>query len=705
MSGSAVVVEREIAGRTLRITTGKVARQAHGSVWLEYGDTVLLATAVWKRVREPLGFLPLLVEYREQTYAAGKIPGGFLKREGRPRDREILNGRAIDRALRPLFPKGMMDEVEVVVQLLSYDLEQEPHFLGIIAASSALMVSEIPFEGPVAAVRMGEVDGELVLNPDNSLVNSRSRFDLLVAGADPETVSMIEFTGDRVPEDRILQALEAAQPVLEEIREMQMELRDRAGVEKEEPTRVIPNAELLEKVRSRVEEELLTLLEIPEKVVRERAIMALEDQVVEALAEEHLEAEVRTALYEIEKDLIRRRILEEGRRIDGRALDQVRPIDIEVGILPRTHGSALFRRGETQALVVTTLGTTEDVQRLTELEPEDFKRFILHYNFPPYSTGEIKPLRGPSRREIGHGALAEKSIAPLIPDEETFPYTIRVVSEILESNGSSSMATVCGGVLSLMDAGVPIREPAAGVSIGLVSQGDRPVFLTDIIGAEDHYGEMDFKVAGTPAGVTGIQLDLKRRGLPLPWVREAMARARKARNEILEIMLEVLPRPREEISRYAPKVAAVYIPREKIGELIGPGGRTIRKLQEETGTRIDIDDSTGRVTVSGTDREGVETCIQRVREITEDVEVGKVYLGKVVRIANFGAFVEVLPGKVGLVHISELAPHRVKKVEDVVKVGDEVLVRVLELEDSGKIRLSRKAAMKQGIRIRKEDQD
>jgi len=695
-----IEVAREIAGRPLRLMTGKVARQAHGAVLAQYGDTVVLATAVWKRASTPMGFLPLLVEYREQTFAAGKIPGGFLKREGRPKDREILIGRAIDRALRPLFPEGMMDEVEVVVELLSYDLENDPHFLGILAASSALMVSEIPFEGPVAAVRLGYREGPL-LNPTNSEIPT-SLFDLLVAGRDPDTVNMIEFTGSEVQENILLEVLEFAQEPLVILRDMQEELAEKVGVSKAKPTRIeIPSA-LYQAVKARAEEQIRGMFGIPGKVEREAALLALEDAVVqELLATFSEEVTIRAALYKVEKEIFREKVFA-GERLDGRTIEAIRPIDIEVGILPRTHGSALFTRGETQALVVTTLGTAEDVQRMGELDPEEFKRFMLHYNFPPFSTREVKPLRGPSRREIGHGALAEKSVAPLIPSEEVFPYTIRVVSEILESNGSSSMATVCGASLSLMDAGVPIKAAVAGISIGLVADETHHVLLTDILGAEDHYGEMDFKVAGTRRGITGIQLDLKRTGLPLTWVKEALERAREARHHVLDVMDRVLPAPRAEISKHAPKVVAITIPKDKIGEVIGPGGRTIRKILEETGTKIDIEDTTGRVTIAGPTYESVEEARRRIEEITTEVEVGATFLGKVVRIEPYGAFVEVKPGKVGLLHISELAPHRVEKVEDVLKLGEEVLVQVIDVDpQGGKFKLSRKAVLRSGVKIRR----
>ncbi len=691
-------VTLDLGGQPLILDIGSVARQAASSVTVRYGDTVVLVSVVWQRAQEKKDFMPLLVEYREQSYAAGKIPGGFFKREGRPREREILYGRAIDRAIRPRFPKGMMDEVEVVAFLLSYDMENEGHVLGIIGASTALMLSEIPFHGPVGAVRVGHINGEFVLNPTNTQLNE-SDFDLLVVGSNGQ-VQMIEFGGREVPEGLVLKAIEFAMPYIDEICELQLNLQQAQGKEKEEPTVLTVPEDLVQTVESQFAARIQDALTIHTKAERRQALKEVEQEILESLAETYpdQEVEIKEAFYQIQKKIMRSLILEKGQRIDGRGLEDIRPIKVEVGILPRTHGSALFTRGETQALVVTTLGTEEDVQRLSELDPEERKRFMLHYNFPPFSTGEIKPLRGPSRREIGHGALAEKAIAPLIPPEEDFPYTIRVVSDILESNGSSSMATVCGASLSLMDAGVPIKTSCAGISIGLVREEDRYVLLTDILGDEDHLGDMDFKVAGTRKGITAIQLDLKIEGLPLEIIGQVFERAKKAREHILDIMDTTLPEPRKELSQYAPKVTAIFIPKEKIGTVIGPGGRVIRNILEKTGTKIEIDDMTGKVVIAGPTFESVEEARKMVEELVEEVEVGKVYMGKVVKTAAFGAFVEILPGKDGLVHISELANERVKNVEDVVKVGDKILVKVIGIDEMGRIRLSRKQALSGGLK-------
>ncbi len=697
------IVETEIGGRKLEIRTGKVARQADAAVMVQYGDTVVLVTAVSKPSEEKRDFLPLLVEYREQSYAAGKIPGGYFKREGKPREREILYSRAIDRSLRPRFPKGMMDEVEIIAYLLSYDMENEGHLLGIIGASAALSISPIPFVGPIGAVRVGYINDEFVINPTNTQLND-SLFDLLLVGSDGE-VHMIEFEGKEVEEDLLLKAIEFAQPYIDQVIDVQKELMELVPVEKREPTVLPIPDEMKNRIKEQFGELISNAMRIAHKKTRQETLSSIHKQVQEALADEFPDSkvEIESALYEIERETMRRMVLEEGARIDGRKFDEIRPLSAEIGILPRTHGSALFRRGETQALVVTTLGTSEDVQRLSELEPEEEKRFMLHYNFPPFSVGEIKPLRGPGRREIGHGALAEKAVANLIPPEDEFPYTIRVVSDILESNGSTSMATVCGASLSLMDAGVPLKTSVAGISIGLVKGEDKYELLTDIIGAEDHYGDMDFKVAGTRNGITAIQLDLKIKGIGLDIIKNTFERAKKARHFILDVMDATISSPRKELSKYAPKVAAIWIPREKIGEVIGPGGRTIRKIQEDTDTRIEIEDTTGKVLISGQNLQGVEEAKKRIGELVQEVEVGTVYLGKVTKIAPFGAFVEILPGKEGLVHISELANTRVKKVEDVLKVGDKVLVKVIDIDELGRIKLSRKAALQGGVKKIKKD--
>ncbi len=698
-------VEREIGGRLLRIETGRVARQADSAVIISYGDTVLLVTVVSRESKEKRDFLPLLVEYREQAYAAGRIPGGYLKRESRPHDREILHGRAIDRAIRPRFPKDMMNEIEVVAFLLSYDMENESNFLGIIGASAAMHISPIEFDGPISAVRIGRINGEYILNPTNSQIE-QSEFDLLVAGSSGE-INMIEFGGKEIPEDVVMGAIEFALPYLQEIEDLQEEFRAIAGQEKKPYQKLEIPDELRKRVEDLAGEDIYNAMHIKEKKIRNETLDAIRERVKEELKEEFegLELEIGQVLYEIEKKTLREMTLNEGIRVDGRGYKDVRPITCEVGVLPRTHGSAIFRRGETQALVVTTLGTKEDVQRLSELEFEEEKRFMLHYNFHPFSTGEIKPLRGPSRREIGHGNLAEKAIAPLIPSEEEFPYTIRIVSDILESNGSTSMATVCGASLSLMDAGVPIERACAGISTGLIREGEKYVLLTDIVGAEDHYGDMDFKIAGTSNGITAIQLDLKIRGLSTELIKETFERAKEVREYILGIMNATISAPRENLSIYAPKVSSIFIPREKIGLVIGPGGKTIRKITEETGTKIEIDDSTGRVIISGSSEEDVERAKQMVSQLVEEVELGKIYMGKVTRIAPFGAFVEVLPGKEGLLHISELADYRVKKVEDILKVGDKVLVKVIDIDELGRFKLSRRQALKGGIKTIEKPQN
>ena len=690
-------VELELAGRVLTIETGRVARQADAHTLVRYGDTVVLVTVVSKRAKEPLDFLPLLVEYREQAYAAGKIPGGYIKREGKPRDREILYGRAIDRAIRPRFPKDMTDEVEVIAYLLSYDMENEGNVLGLIGASAALMLSDIPFNGPIGAVTVGRINGEYVLNPTNSQLN-QSDFEMLIAGANGE-VTMIEFGGKEVPEDVVLGAIEFAMPYIEQIEHLQEQLLSQMGeIEKREYTKIEVPEELDKAIRELAYDRIKEALTIPQKKVRTNTLKEIADDVKSQLAERFPDADVQMtrALYLLEREIMRKMVIEEGRRIDGRDFTEIRPVSAEVSLLPRTHGSALFTRGETQALVITTLGTAEDVQRLSELEPEEAKRFMLHYNFHPFSTGEIKPLRGPSRREIGHGALAEKAIEPLIPPEEEFPYTIRVVSDILESNGSSSMATVCGASLSLMDAGVPIKTAAAGVSIGLVMEDSKYQLLTDILGDEDHYGDMDFKVAGTKNGITAIQLDLKILGLPISMVAEVFKRAREARLHILDIMNRTIAEPRTELSKYAPKVLAIWIPKEKIGEVIGPGGRTIRKILDATDTKIEISEE-GKVVIAGKDQESVEQAREMIEELVQDIQIGQVFMGKVTRTAPFGAFVEILPGKEGLVHISELDERRIKNVEDIVRPGDKILVKVIDIDEMGRVRLSRKAVLKGSV--------
>lgn len=695
----------EFAGRTLSFETGRLAKQADSSVLVSYGDTVVLVTVVYRKVFEKRDFLPLLVEYREHAYAAGKIPGGYIKREGKPQDREILYSRAIDRAIRPRFPKDMVDEIEVIAYLLSYDMENDPLPLALLGASAALMISPIPFDGPIGALKLGRVNNEFLINPTNT-ESQESEFDLLVSGANGE-INMIEFAGKEVAEDVVYDALEFSIKHIKELEDFQIAFAQEVGVvEKYDYTRI----EVPLEIYKRIEEEYSSFIEdaifTVKKAERNTKLQAIEKEIKEKLLKEYPESEleISQALMEIEEKLVRKRILNTGKRPDGRGEKDIRSITTEVAVLPRTHGSALFTRGETQALVVTTLGTREDVQKLSEMDPEEEKRFILHYNFPPFSTGEIKPLRGPSRREIGHGNLAERAIAPLIPEEVIFPYTIRVVSDILESNGSSSMATVCGATLSLMDAGVPIKNMAAGISTGMVSDGERYRLLTDILGLEDHFGDMDFKVAGTEKGITAIQLDLKRKGLPLSIVKETLERAKESRLYIIDIMKETLDKPRSSVSKYAPKVTMLKVPREKIGLIIGGGGRTIKGIIEETDTSIDIDDLKGLVIIAGKNRENVEAAKSIIERLIEDVELGKVYTGKVVRITNFGAFVEVLPGKEGLLHVSEISDERINNVEDVLKVGQEISVKVVDIDEIGRFKLSmRQVNSKDNLRQKKHN--
>lgn len=682
----------KIGDSVLEIETGKVANQAQGAVLVKLGDTVVLTTAVSSPAKGKNDFLPLLVEYRENAFAAGKIPGGFIKREGRPREKEIIYGRAIDRSIRPHFPEDLRDEVEIVSFLLSYDMEQEGDLLGIIGASCALTISDIPFEGPIGAVRVGKINGELKINPRKSELE-KSEFNLLLAGR-KEGICMIEFQGKETKEEEIVKAVLFAMPYIENIIELQNRIREEIGKEKYEYERIKIDEKIIEKINL-YRGDLRKKLFIQEKVLRTKALKELEEKIVKELIEEFPdnEIEIKFALNKIEKEIVKERTVKEKIRMDGRSLKDIRPIWCEVSILPRTHGSAIFTRGETQTLCVTTLGTKEDAQRLGELEGEEVKRFMLHYMFPPFSTGEVAPLRGPSRREIGHGNLAEKALEPLIPSEEKFPYTIRIVSLILESNGSTSMASVCGGSLSLMDAGVPVKSACAGISIGWMDYEGEDVILTDIIGSEDHFGNMDFKVAGTKDGVTAIQLDIKKPYLPFDIFKNALEEAKRAREFILETMSKTLEKPKPSISQYAPKVKAFLIPKDKIGEVIGPGGRVIKRILEKTGVKIDINDTKGEVFIYGEKMENVEEAQRMIEEIVQEVEVGSYCKGKVKRVENFGVFVEILPGKIGLVHISEWATYRVKNLFQEVKPGDEVIVKVIGIDELGRIRLSRKAVI------------
>ncbi|MDL1956299.1 MAG: polyribonucleotide nucleotidyltransferase [Candidatus Desulfofervidus auxilii] len=688
----------EWAGRTFSISYGKVAHQANGAVLVSYADTVVLVTAVMGGETISSDFLPLTVEYQEMSYAAGRIPGGFFKREiGRPSDKEILTSRLIDRPLRPLFPDGFSHEVQIIATVLSADQENDPDILAMIGASAALLISDIPFATPIAGVRVGRVRGEWVINPTRTQLQE-SELNIVVAGHEKGIV-MVEGEALFVPEETVLEAIFVGKKALEPILSLQKSLQKKVGKPKLEITTCV-DSELIEKMKIYLPA-IEDAIKIPEKLLRHAHLKDIFNQAVQDLliSDENL-PQAKAIFLDLEKEVIRQKILEEGKRIDGRGFKDIRPIYCEVGILPRTHGSALFKRGETQVLVVTTLGTSEDEQKIEALYGESFKSFMVHYNFPPYCVGEVKRLRGPSRREIGHGALAERALKPVIPKEEEFPYTIRVVSEVLESNGSSSMATVCGGSLSLMDAGVPIKKSVAGIAMGLIKEDDKIVILSDILGDEDHCGDMDFKVAGTREGITAIQMDIKIEGVTKEILHQALIQAREGRFFILDKMEATLSAPKPQISPYAPKVTIVEISPEKIANLIGPGGRVIKDIITKTGVTIDIKE-TGKVHIISNNEEAIQKAAELVKQVTQDIEVGRLYIGKVKRVMDFGALVEILPGIIGMVHISELDHRRVQKVSDVLKEGDEVLVRVLEVEKDGRIKLSRKAALSPHIHLRR----
>jgi polyribonucleotide nucleotidyltransferase len=690
-------VEKEIAGRKLILEVGEVARQANGAVLVWYGETVVLVTAVVApEVREGIDFVPLTVDYREKAYAAGKIPGGFFKREGRPSEREILTSRLIDRPIRPLFPKGFRQETQVIAFVLSADTENDPDILAMIGASVALTVSDIPFNGPIGAVRIGRINGEFVINPTHQQ-QSYSDLDLVIAGVE-EGIVMVEGSAREVPEAILVQALDIGHGVIKEIIALQRDLQATAGRPKLPVPAEEGDATLVRRVRELATPLVRQAIRIPEKQARERRMAEVLGHVLAALGDLPPEQQLLVPKWieTVERDELRMMILTEGIRPDGRRTEEIRPISIRVGVLPRTHGSALFTRGETQALVVSTLGTATDEQIVDELEGKSSKAFMLHYNFPPFSVGEVSPMRGPGRREIGHGALAERAIAPVLPPSEQFPYTIRIVSDILESNGSSSMATVCGASLSLMDAGVPIAAPVAGIAMGLIQEPDRGVaVLSDILGVEDHLGDMDFKVAGTARGITGFQLDVKIGGVDTAILRGALEQARRGRLAILEKMAAVLAAPRPQLSIHAPRIVTIRINPEKIREVIGPGGKVIRSIVEKTGANIDIEDD-GRINIASADEKAARAAIELIRSITAEAEVGKIYRGKVKRITDFGAFVEILPGTEGLVHISQIAEQRIKSVSDVLREGEEILVKVLEIDKKqGRIKLSRREALRE----------
>jgi polyribonucleotide nucleotidyltransferase len=683
-------LEIDFAGRKLTLETGRLARQAHGSVLASYGDTVVLATAVSQYEPRPnMDFLPLTVDYVEKTFAAGKIPGGFFKREGRASEKETLTSRLIDRAMRPLFPKGYDRETQIIVTVLSADRDNDPDMLSLIAASAALGVSDIPHNGPVASVRMGRVDGKIVVNPTHTDLES-SDVSLVVA-ANPESIMMLEGGAHIVDEEAILEALFTAHEAMQPLFAMQNELCKRAGKPKRAFVPKERDPALLAAVEKTIGDGIETALAIKGKKERGAALYSLSDKVVAELKDKFPDAGIVEACDYLVRTRVRAAILDDDKRIDDRKSTDVRPLSAEVGVLPRTHGSAVFTRGETQALVTVTLGTSSDEQKIDALLGERFKKFMLHYNFPPFSTGEVKFLRAPSRRDIGHGALAERALAPILPDEADFPYTIRVVSDVLESNGSSSMASVCGGSLSLMDAGVPTKAAVAGIAMGLVKEGDKVRVLTDILGDEDHLGDMDFKVAGTKEGVTAIQMDNKAGGVSKEIMRQALHQARDARLFVLGVMNKALPTPRKDVSTYAPRIVTLHIKPDKIREVIGPGGKVIRGLVEQTGCKIDIEDD-GTVLIASADGVAMEKAIEMIQAITAEPEIGKIYHGTVRKIVEFGAFVEIMPGTDGLLHISQISNERIRRVEDVLHEGDEIDVKVLDVDRSGKIRLSLREA-------------
>ncbi len=689
------ILKAELGGKTLSIETGKVAKQASGSVVVQYGETIVLVSVVSAQEGKPVDFLPLTVEYQEKIYAAGRIPGNYFRREiGRPSEKETLTARLIDRPIRPLFPKGYNYETQVIATVLSMDQENDADTLAMIGASAALEISDIPFDGPIACVRVGRIDGQFIINPT---ITQSSQCDINVTVAGSKTgVVMVEGGGNIVDETAILEAIffghEAMQPVID----IQTQLKSANGLPKRPFVSPEKDESLVQKLEemaaSRLREATLT----SGKIQRNAALRKVKSEIFETLGEDY--AERKTEVYEtlnaIQKQICRDLVLKEGRRIDDRKFDEVRPITCETGILPRPHGSALFTRGETQVLGVLTLGSGPDEQRVETLSGEESRPFMLHYNFPPYSVGEVRRLGGPSRRDIGHGGLSTRAIEKVLPLKEDFDYTIRLVSEVFESNGSSSMGTVCAGILALMDGGVPITAPVSGIAMGLVKDADQVVILSDILGDEDHTGDMDFKVAGTADGITALQMDIKIKELSKDIMQKALEQARIGRLHILGKMQEALTEPRQEISPYAPKMYTIKINPDKIREIIGPGGKVIRAIQSETNTRIEIDDS-GLVKIAATSQEDGDAAVNQINEIVMEPEVGVTYTGKVVKIMDFGAFVQILPGTDGLVHISQLAPHRVNKVTDIVKEGDEIAVKVLEISRDGKIRLSRKAVLEE----------
>jgi len=690
----AVSFEAEVGGHTLMIETGKMARQAGGAATVRYGDTIVLVTAVsTDEVREGIDFVPLTVEYKEKGYAAGKIPGNYFRREiGRPTEKETLTARIIDRPIRPLFPKDYRHETQVIATVLSVDKENDPDVLAVIGASAVLEISDVPFAGPIACVRVGRIDGNLKVNPTREELEN-SDINLIVAGS-KDAVVMVEGGGLFVKEEDMLEAIFFGHKALEPIIDIQIKLKEAVGVPKRpSPVTEIDEA-LVKEVETLASDRIREALQVSEKIKRRDTFKALRDDVVNALEDRYEDSkkQIKEAFHTLERNIMRNLAVNEGRRIDGRRFDEIRAITCEVGILPRTHGSALFTRGETQALAVVTLGGSGDEQRVETLNGDIFIPFMLHYNFPPFSVGEARRPGGPGRREIGHGGLSTRAVEKILPDRDAFDYTIRVVSEILESNGSSSMATVCASSLALMDSGVPVTAPVAGIAMGLVKEGDNVAILSDILGDEDHIGDMDFKVAGTREGITSLQMDIKIQGLSKPIMQKALDQALAGRLHILNEMEKTMREPRPEISPYAPKIIRLQIKPDKIRDLIGPGGKMIRAIQTECETRIDVDDS-GLVKILAVNQELGDKALKMVKDIAREAEVGALYEGTVRKIMDFGAFVEIFPGTDGLVHISQLDSQRVNKVTDILKEGDKVMVKVLEVDREGKIRLSRKAAM------------
>lgn len=682
-----------LGGKTLTIETGKLAGLADGAVTVRYGDTLVLATATMSdSLREGVDFFPLTVDFEERLYAAGKIPGGFTRREGRPTESAILTMRVTDRSIRPLFPKGFRNDVQIIITAMSADQQNPIDLLCIIGASAALTISKIPFEGPVGGVRVGYIDGQFVLNPTVSQLGE-SQLDLIVSGTHEATV-MVEAGAKQLPEDVMLQAIAFGQEQMQPIIELQRQMAEAVGKPKMQFVAPVLPEEVRQAVKDQVGGRLAEAMHNPDKASREANIDALRDEVLSALGEQHDAKDVATAFDQLEKKTFRSDILENSTRPDGRKTTEIRPISCEVSLLPRTHGSGLFTRGQTQVLTIATLGSVGQQQIIDDLGLEERKRYLHHYSMPPFSTGEVKPLRGPGRREIGHGALAERALEQVLPPKEDFPYTIRLVSEVLSSNGSTSMASVCGSTLALMDAGVPIIAPIAGIAMGLITDEStgRVAILTDIQGMEDHLGDMDFKVAGSAEGVTALQMDVKVKGLSTDVLHRALEQAREARLFILGKMLDAIPTFRAHLSPFAPRILRISIPPEKIGTLIGPGGKTIRSIQEESGVDIDVEDD-GSVFISGPDGESAEKAARYVERLTRDVEMHGVYLGKVSRITNFGAFVEILPGKEGLVRLGDLAEYRVNRAEDVIQVGDEIMVMVIEIDSQGRVNLSRRAVL------------